>query len=279
MSNSIIPSQTATSDSDQSPFDSIRQVRDDGSEFWSARDLMPLLGYSRWENFETPLHRAMATASNQGHDVATLFLRSQENSGGRPRLNYALSRFAAYLVAMNGDPNMEQVAAAQAYFAIRTREAEVRDAPQELTGAPLMAKALIEAQAVLEATTAENQQLKQQAELDAQKVNYVDEFVYEDDDLRSLRTLAAELGVGEQWLRGLLLLKKWIYSEKHTRRRSKGGSETRFRYSAYADKKRYFQIRVCHEAPLFKGELMHTLKITPPGAEAISRLVKKEIGA
>ncbi|MDH6678438.1 hypothetical protein M2284_002641 [Rhodococcus sp. LBL1] len=61
-----------------SPFDQIRQVRADGSEFWSARDLMPLMGYSRWESFMTPIERAMKTAENQGMGFYILFLRSQE---------------------------------------------------------------------------------------------------------------------------------------------------------------------------------------------------------
>lgn len=111
-----------------SPFDAIRQVRPDGSEFWSARGLMPLMGYARWENFETPINRAVKTAENQGMSVGTLFLRSQEKTGGRPREDFELARYAAYLVAMNGDPNIPEVAAAQHYFAVRTRQAETRPA-------------------------------------------------------------------------------------------------------------------------------------------------------
>ena len=110
----------------ESPFDRIRQVRPDGTEFWSARDLMPLMGYSRWENFETPIKRAIKTAENQRMKADILFLRSQEKTGGRPREDYELSRYAAYLVAMNGDPNIAECAAAQHYFAVKTREAETR---------------------------------------------------------------------------------------------------------------------------------------------------------
>jgi hypothetical protein len=114
-----------------SPFDSIRQVRPDGTEYWSARDLMPLMGYSRWENFETPIKRAIKTAENQDMDTDILFLRSQEKTGGRPREDFELSRFACYLVAMNGDPRKPEVAAAQHYFAVKTREAETRPALTE----------------------------------------------------------------------------------------------------------------------------------------------------
>lgn len=128
-----------------SPFDSIKQTRADGSEFWSARDLAPLMGYSKFGNFETPLKRAMTAAENQGAAVESAFLRSQKRLqagfGSTVKTDYELTRFAAYLVAMNGDPNKAEVAAAQAYFAINTHENEVRKvAPQ----AELSRMALIE---------------------------------------------------------------------------------------------------------------------------------------
>lgn len=116
-----------------SPFDRIRLRNLDGSEFWSARDLMPLMGYPRWNEFKTPLDRAMRSAENQGMNVPTLFSRSTENSGGRPMENYYLTRFAAYLVAMNGDPNKPEVAVAQAYFAVKTRQAEMSVPSLDLT--------------------------------------------------------------------------------------------------------------------------------------------------
>ncbi len=112
---------------DKSPFDSIRQVRPDGTEFWSARDLMPVMGYGKWQAFVVPIGRAMKAAVNQGFDAAAHFTGSRKVFGqrGPASEDFELSRFAAYLVAMNGDPNKPEVAAAQAYFAIRTREAEV----------------------------------------------------------------------------------------------------------------------------------------------------------
>jgi DNA-damage-inducible protein D len=111
-----------------SPFDAIRQVRADGSEFWSARDLMPLMGYSSWRNFTVPVERARQTAVNQGYDLASNFAGSRKISGTKQGSDFELTRFAAYLVAMNGDPNKSEVAAAQAYFATQTRKAEVATA-------------------------------------------------------------------------------------------------------------------------------------------------------
>ncbi|MDI3315905.1 MAG: hypothetical protein QJR12_16995 [Mycobacterium sp.] len=116
---------TLTVTDGRSPFDRIKQTRPDGSEFWSARQLQSLMAYGTWERFSNPLQRAIQSASNTGIAVDQHFRRSVKKTGGRPREDYELSRYAAYLVAMNGDPNKPEVAAAQSYFAERTRQAEV----------------------------------------------------------------------------------------------------------------------------------------------------------
>ena len=112
-----------------SPFEVIKQAHPSGAERWSARDLMPLMGYERWERFVDAINRAKSTAHNQGLNVDDLFRGSaKKSSGGRPAEDFLLARFAAYLVAMNGDPRKPEVAAAQTYFAVRTREAELQEA-------------------------------------------------------------------------------------------------------------------------------------------------------
>ena len=117
-------------------------------------------------------------------------------------------------------------------------------------------------------------ELEAQAEVDAPKVAYVDTYVA-DSDLLTIRTLAANLNVGESWLRGLLIQKQWIYSETATRwSNQKQAKETVYRYSAYSHKRAYFAPRPVHDAPRFKGEVMHTLKVTPAGAAAIAKLVR-----
>lgn len=116
------PTHTGTS-----PFDSIRRVRADGSEYWSARDLMAAVDYDRWENFAGVIDRAWVAAENQGHRAADLFRGITKKGLGRPQQDFELTRFAAYLVVMNGDPRKPEVAAAQAYFAIRTHEAETAE--------------------------------------------------------------------------------------------------------------------------------------------------------
>lgn len=113
----------------QSPFDAIRQVRADGTEYWSARELQAILGYDEWRKFDGAIDRAETSMVNQGinprdHVVGAAKKVSIGSGATRSVDDYELSRYACYLVAMNGDPRKPEVAAAQAYFAVRTREAE-----------------------------------------------------------------------------------------------------------------------------------------------------------
>lgn len=137
-----------------------------------------------------------------------------------------------------------------------------------LTGPALMAAALIEAQATLAAKDA-------QLAIAAPKAQYVDLFVA-DGDLLTVRTVAARLDIGEHELRNLLILHAWIYYDTFTRwSETKQVKEIVRRYSAYAHKKPYFTPVLVHDAPRFKGEAMHTLKVTPMGARAIAQILPR----
>jgi DNA-damage-inducible protein D len=114
----------------ESPFDAIRRT-DESGEYWSARELMPLLGYDRWENFTQSVERAKTAAWNsEGEASAQVHFRDARkmlpigNGAHRNIGDRHLTRFGAYLVAMNGDPRKPEIAAAQTYFAVKTREAE-----------------------------------------------------------------------------------------------------------------------------------------------------------
>lgn len=138
--NDISP-QIVTDDHGQSPFDAICRTRPDGTEYWSARDLQQVTEYSRWEDFAKLVERARTSAANTGIDADQAFTAITEKGSGRPRAEFHLTRYAAYLTVMNGDPNMPRIAEAQAYFAIRTRQAET--AQPALTDDEIVHQALV----------------------------------------------------------------------------------------------------------------------------------------
>ena len=99
-------------------------------EFWYARDLISLLGYERWENFDKAISRAMASCETSGVTVSDHFREVtkmvQLGSGSKRNVkDYMLTRYACYLIAQNGDPKKEEIAFAQSYFAVQTRKQEI----------------------------------------------------------------------------------------------------------------------------------------------------------
>jgi hypothetical protein len=113
----------------KSPFEVILHL-DGNAEYWLARELMSLLGYSRWSDFVDVVHRGKAACENAQNSVTEHFSGLLLKTKGRPKEDYRLSRYACYLVAMNGDPRKTEIAQAQTYFAIKTREAETQQAAQ-----------------------------------------------------------------------------------------------------------------------------------------------------
>ena len=112
-------------------FEDIKNIRDDGTEFWYARDLALALDYTKWENFHKVIKRAMIACENSGHDCSCDFpeVRKIVSAGAtsKPVLDYELTRYACYLVVQNGDPRKEIIALGQTYFAIQTYRQEVAD--------------------------------------------------------------------------------------------------------------------------------------------------------
>ena len=103
-------------------FEDIKHIRNDGSEFWSARELAPALEYNKWENFHKVIKRAMIASENSGHVIEDDFpeVRKIVSAGAtsKPVKDYELTRYACYLIVQNGDPRKEVIALGQTYFAI-----------------------------------------------------------------------------------------------------------------------------------------------------------------
>ncbi|MBQ4559724.1 MAG: DNA damage-inducible protein D [Tyzzerella sp.] len=112
-------------------FDNTIQITEDEQvEFWYARDLMKLLGYTEWRNFEKAITRAMESCKTGNIEPSDHFVEVnkmvQLGSGAARKIkDYMLTRYACYLVAMNGDTTKEEIAFAQSYFAVQTRKQEL----------------------------------------------------------------------------------------------------------------------------------------------------------
>src|SRR4030067_1443403 len=107
-------------------FEDLKKVNEHGAEYWSARELQPLLGYTQWRRFEDAIKRAITSCEQSGNEPSYHFADAGKPiEGGKGAVqtvkDYHLSRFACYLIAQNGDPRKPEIANAQKYFAIQAR--------------------------------------------------------------------------------------------------------------------------------------------------------------
>lgn len=253
------------------PFEGIRRTRPDGSEVWSARELMPLMGYDRWENFSEAIERAKLAALNTGVDMESAFvqvaqLRGAGNLGHVQRFDYELSRYACYLAAMNGDPRKPEIAAAQTYFAIRTREAETT-APRQLMP-DLTSPAGILAMAQMFTATAQQLVSAEEriAELEPKALAH-DTFLVAAKSDRTVGKVAKELGWREKDLRAFLLEERLIFRRFRV---CDDGAE----YDFYAANRAHFTTKETQVHHTWGSCNHYTLYVTPRGME----LIHKRIG-
>jgi len=126
--NSIVPTSL------HKDFESIKKMDEFGHEYWEARELMPLVGYERWEKFNQAILRAKAACVSTGQAVPDHFrgaakmikiAKNTPKEAFRKIVDFRLSRFGCYLIAQNGDPRKPEIAFAQVYFAVQTRKQEL----------------------------------------------------------------------------------------------------------------------------------------------------------
>ncbi|MFA5792874.1 MAG: DNA damage-inducible protein D [Candidatus Gracilibacteria bacterium] len=117
-------------------FEQIKKINEYGSEYWSARDLYKILGYTEYGKFTPAIERAKKACQNSTQVVESHFAHVSEpqkshnqygETQGQMIEDYSLSRYACYLIAQNGDPRKEEIALAQTYFALQTRKQEIHE--------------------------------------------------------------------------------------------------------------------------------------------------------
>ena len=123
MQTDLVQSLTST-------FESYSQQTDGGVEFWLARDLQNLLGYTKWDNFLNVVSKARTACEVSGHTAPDHFADvgktiAMPKNAEKEVPDIMLTRYACYLIAQNGDPRKPEIAFAQTYFALQTRRAEL----------------------------------------------------------------------------------------------------------------------------------------------------------
>lgn len=119
-------------------FESIKHVNEYGEEYWLARELQPVLEYTQWRRFADVIERAKLACRNSGYNVEDRFAdvgKTIEMPKNAHKIvpDYMLSRYACYLIVMNGDPRKEVIAVGQTYFAVKARQQELIERYDALT--------------------------------------------------------------------------------------------------------------------------------------------------
>lgn len=119
-------------DENSTSFENIKHIDENGVEFWYARELMPILQYSNWQNFEKIIDKAITSCENSDISVFEHFIDVNKTikmpkGAEKTIVDYKLTRYACYLIAQNGDSRKKVIALAQTYFAVQTRKQEISE--------------------------------------------------------------------------------------------------------------------------------------------------------
>lgn len=119
-------------------FEDIKHIDENGMEFWYARELQTILGYTKWDNFKKVISKAMVSCENAGISTSDCFTDiGKPIISGKGKVeyieDYILTRYACYLIAQNGDPRKSVISLAQTYFAVQTRRQELQDNFEQLS--------------------------------------------------------------------------------------------------------------------------------------------------
>lgn len=253
-------------------FDALRRVREDGSAYWTGRDLNRVTGYASWQKFEIAVKRATAAIANMQMDVtshvnriASLVERPQ--GGSVQQGDYELSRYAAYLVMINGDPRKPEIAKAQTYFAVKTREAELAPtAPVALPGRRELAQMVLEAEDRADREAIARARVEYELEQQQPLVDYHQRFVAEHQDIVTIDNFASQFGTTGPKVRELMKDKgvavRRVVAQRWSKSQDRMVDDYEWRPRQGVLSSEWFVLRPQHNAPrLHNGQVRQTLYV------------------